>query len=148
MADLNRRGFFGAIFGVASTAATGALAQGLSAKTSDVDEDDYYDEPILVDMVGTVLWYDPKKSYGMIQPDAFVPEVLVYIVALRASGFQTVKAGARIHFQAIKHKPSRGFRTWQIYTIDGFPGVKEKLPKLSEPSMFARLAESMAKNNS
>jgi cold shock protein len=75
------------------------------------------DEPSLFDRLigphqvfevsGTVRWFDAAYGYGFIAPDDGGPTILLHIVCLRAGGYQTAVAGARIVCKVIQRPKGR-----------------------------------------
>lgn len=57
------------------------------------------DEEIRADVLevsGSVKWFDPGKGYGFILPDEDLPDILLHVSCLRRDGFQTAYEGSRI----------------------------------------------------
>ncbi len=48
---------------------------------------------------GTVKWFNSKKGYGFIQPDAAGQDVFVHISALEQSGMSTLNEGQKISYE-------------------------------------------------
>jgi cold shock protein len=46
---------------------------------------------------GTVKWFDPNKGYGFIRSD-HGGDVFVHVIALQASGLQTLQEGEAVEF--------------------------------------------------
>ena len=63
----------------------------------------------LIEVVGTIKWFDASKGYGFIIPDNGMPDVLLHVTCLRRDGFQTAYEGARVVCEALD-RPSRGCR--------------------------------------
>ena len=51
---------------------------------------------------GIVKWFDPRKGYGFIQPDAGEREVFVHISALTRSGLIDLREGQKISYELME----------------------------------------------
>jgi CspA family cold shock protein len=49
--------------------------------------------------VGKVKWFDSKKGFGFIQPEAGGKDVFVHISAVERSGLDGLAEGQRVHFE-------------------------------------------------
>lgn len=84
-----------------------ALADGLSDKNL----------ADLIEISGTVKWFDGAKGYGFIlADDASYGDVLLHITCLRRDGYQAAPEGARV-FCEVK-KGERGFQVFRILNLD------------------------------
>jgi cold shock protein len=71
----------------------------------------------LIEISGTVKWFDGAKGYGFILADDTVyGDVLLHITCLRRDGYQAAPEGARIICE-IK-KGERGFQVFHIISLD------------------------------
>ena len=50
----------------------------------------------VIEVTGTIKWFDVSKGYGFIVPDNGLPDVLLHVTCLRRDGFQTAYEGARV----------------------------------------------------
>ena len=86
------------------------------------DEDGSLDEagndaaPRLVEIAGTIKWFDVSKGYGFIVPDRGGGDVLLHVTCLRRDGYQTAQEGARIVCEAVAR--DRGFQALRIISMD------------------------------
>ena len=48
---------------------------------------------------GIVKWFNPKKGFGFIQPDAGGKDVFVHISALTEAGIPNLKEGQKISYE-------------------------------------------------
>jgi cold shock protein len=48
---------------------------------------------------GEVRWFNRKKGFGFIRPDAGPRDVFVHISAVRRAGFETLDDGQRLEFE-------------------------------------------------
>lgn len=49
-------------------------------------------------LTGKVKWFDSRKGFGFIQPDAGGPDVFVHISAVERSGLSGLNEGQRVSF--------------------------------------------------
>jgi CspA family cold shock protein len=66
----------------------------------------------LVEVAGTIKWFDVAKGYGFIIPDNGMADILLHATVLRREGFQIVYEGARVVVEA-----TQGRRGWQVFRI-------------------------------
>jgi cold shock protein len=70
----------------------------------------------LIEIAGTIKWFDVGKGYGFIIPDNGQQDVLLHITCLRRDGYQTAYEGARIVVEAFAR--DRGFQAFRILSMD------------------------------
>lgn len=70
----------------------------------------------LIEITGTIKWYDASKGYGFIVPDNGMPDVLVHATCLRRDGYQTAYEGTRVVCEAQRRQ--RGFQAFRILSMD------------------------------
>jgi CspA family cold shock protein len=70
----------------------------------------------IVEVVGTIKWFDISKGFGFIVPDADMPDVLLHVTCLRQDGYQTALEGARIVCEAVKGQ--KGLQALRIISVD------------------------------
>lgn len=70
----------------------------------------------LVEVSGSVKWFDVSKGYGFIVPDDGTPDILLHISCLKRSGQQSVAEGARIVVEAMRRQ--RGLQAFRVLSID------------------------------
>ena len=70
----------------------------------------------LVEVSGTIKWFDAGKGYGFIVPDDEMPDVLLHVTCLRNGGFQTALEGARVVCEASRQE--RGYQAFRIISMD------------------------------
>ena len=70
----------------------------------------------LVEVTGTIKWFDVSKGYGFIVPDDGMPDVLLHATCLRRDGYQTAYEGARIVCEAQRRQ--RGLQAFRIISMD------------------------------
>ena len=52
--------------------------------------------PDVLEVSGSIKWFDPSRGYGFIVPDEDLPDVLLHVTCLRHGGLQTAYEGARV----------------------------------------------------
>jgi cold shock protein len=70
----------------------------------------------LVEIAGTIKWFDIGKGYGFIVPDSGLPDVLLHVTCLRRDGYQTAYEGARIVVEAFAR--DRGYQAFRVLSMD------------------------------
>jgi len=70
----------------------------------------------VIEIGGTIKWFDADKGYGFILPDDGSSDILLHVTCLRAGGFQTAYEGARIHCQVLVRP--RGQQAFRIISMD------------------------------
>lgn len=70
----------------------------------------------LVEVSGTIKWFDAAKGYGFIVPDAGGPDVLLHVTCLRRDGFQTALEGARVICEAARR--AKGLQAFRVISLD------------------------------
>jgi cold shock protein len=66
----------------------------------------------LIEVAGTVKWFDVAKGYGFIIPDNGMADILLHATVLRREGLQIVYEGARVLVEA-----TQGRRGWQVFRV-------------------------------
>ena len=75
------------------------------------------DVPVdIIEVVGTIKWFDVSKGFGFIVPDNDLPDVLLHVTCLRQDGYHTALEGARIVCEAVKGQ--RGLQALRIISVD------------------------------
>ena len=83
----------------------------------------------LIEIAGTIKWFDISKGYGFIIPDEpRFGDVMLHVTCLRRDGFQTALEGARVVCE-IKGG-ERGFQTFRVISMDNSTAVN---PAGAEP---------------
>lgn len=70
----------------------------------------------LVEISGTIKWFDVSKGYGFIVPDDGTADVLLHATCLRRDGYPTAYEGARVVCEAQRRQ--RGFQAFRILSMD------------------------------
>ena len=70
----------------------------------------------LVEISGTIKWFDASKGYGFIVPDNGSPDVLLHVTVLRRDGYQTAYEGARLICECVQRQ--KGYQAFRIVSMD------------------------------
>jgi cold shock protein len=70
----------------------------------------------LVEISGTIKWFDVSKGFGFIVPDDGSADVLLHVTCLRRDGFQTAYEGARVVCEAV-HR-AKGLQAFRVLSMD------------------------------
>ncbi|MEJ8573779.1 cold-shock protein [Microbaculum marinum] len=70
----------------------------------------------VVEIVGTIKWFDAGKGYGFIVPDNGLPDVLLHVTCLRRDGYQMAYEGARIVCEALSRP--KGMQAFRVVSMD------------------------------
>jgi CspA family cold shock protein len=70
----------------------------------------------VVEVAGSIKWFDVAKGYGFILPDEGRGDVLLHVTCLRRDGFQTAYAGARI--VCLAKRGDRGLQAFRVLSVD------------------------------
>lgn len=86
------------------------------AETSSIALDREEGGLALVEVAGTIKWFDVAKGYGFIIPDDGGADILLHVTTLRRSGFQTAYEGARIVCEA--QERIKGMQAFRVIALD------------------------------
>ncbi len=75
----------------------------------------------VIEVVGTIKWFDAGKGYGFVVPDNGMPDVLLHVTCLRRDGYQTAYEGARIVCEALDRP--KGLQAFRILSMDDTSAV-------------------------
>ncbi|MGL4324265.1 MAG: cold-shock protein [Beijerinckiaceae bacterium] len=75
----------------------------------------------LVEVTGSIKWFDVARGYGFIVPDDGGPDILLHISALKRDGFLTAIEGARVMVEAVARP--RGFQVFRVISMDNSTAV-------------------------
>ena len=70
----------------------------------------------VLEIVGSIKWFDVSKGFGFIVPDDDLPDVLLHVSCLRDDGYQTAYEGARVVCQAVRK--ARGLQAFRVLSMD------------------------------
>ncbi len=79
----------------------------------------------ILEIAGTIKWFDVSKGFGFIVPDNGEKDVLLHVTCLRAGGYQTAYEGARVHCQVLKRP--RGMQAFKIFSMDESTAIHPSL---------------------
>ncbi|MEP7241892.1 MAG: cold shock domain-containing protein, partial [Devosia sp.] len=55
----------------------------------------------VIEIAGSIKWFDVAKGFGFIVPDDGRADVLLHVTCLRRDGYQTAYEGARVVVEAL-----------------------------------------------
>ena len=70
----------------------------------------------VLEVAGSIKWFDVAKGYGFIVPDNGLPDILLHVTCLRRDGFQTAYEGARVIVEVLDRP--RGLQALRILHMD------------------------------
>jgi len=70
----------------------------------------------LIELTGSIKWFDVSKGYGFIVPNNGLPDILLHVSCLRRDGYQLANEGARVVAEVLKRP--RGLQAIRILSID------------------------------
>ncbi|MTI17573.1 cold-shock protein [Rhodobacteraceae bacterium RKSG542] len=70
----------------------------------------------VLEIAGTIKWFDIGKGFGFIEPENGMPDVLLHVTCLRRDGYQTAYEGARVVCEVL-NRP-RGLQALRILSMD------------------------------
>lgn len=70
----------------------------------------------VIEISGTIKWFDASRGYGFIVPDNGMPDVLLHVTCLRRDGFHAAYEGSRVVCEALKRP--RGMQAFKILSMD------------------------------
>lgn len=93
----------------------------MSEKSQDLGRSAFVDHDsdgeIVVEVAGSIKWFDIAKGYGFIAPDnAAHGDVMLHVTCLRRDGFQTALEGSRIVCEA--KQGQRGLQAFRVISMD------------------------------
>ena len=88
----------------------------------------------LVEIAGSVKWFDVSKGYGFIVADGGEGDVLIHVTVLRRDGFQTIFEGSRVVAEAQRRE--KGLQVFRVLSVT--PGEGEHLSQLPPARLRAR----------
>jgi CspA family cold shock protein len=82
----------------------------------------------VLEVSGSVKWFDPSKGYGFIVPDEDLPDVLLHVTCLRRGGFQTACEGAHAVCEVVRSP--KGLQAVRVYSMDNSTAIRpSQLPQ-------------------
>jgi CspA family cold shock protein len=99
----------------------GGMADRISSKGISLFEEMAADPVDLIEITGTIKWFDVAKGFGFIIPDNGLGDVLLHVTCLRRDGYQTILEGTRI--VALIQKRDRGYQAFRILSMDSSTAI-------------------------
>jgi CspA family cold shock protein len=75
----------------------------------------------LIELTGSIKWFDVSKGYGFIVPDNGLPDILLHVSCLRRDGYQVAHQGARVVTEVLMRP--RGLQAFRILSMDDSTAV-------------------------
>ncbi len=76
----------------------------------------------LIEVAGTIKWFDASKGYGFIVPDNGASDILLHVTCLRRDGFQTAYEGARVVVEVLDRP--KGMQAFRVLSMDESTAVR------------------------
>lgn len=70
----------------------------------------------VIQVAGSIKWFDVAKGYGFIVPDNEMQDILLHVTCLRRDGYQTAYEGARVIVEVLDRP--RGLQALRILHMD------------------------------
>lgn len=70
----------------------------------------------VIEIAGSIKWFDVAKGYGFIVPDNGEGDILLHVTCLRRDGYQTAYEGARVVCEVLDRP--RGLQAFRILSMD------------------------------
>jgi CspA family cold shock protein len=70
----------------------------------------------ILEIAGTIKWFDAAKGYGFIVPDNGLTDILLHVTCLRRDGLHTVPEGARVVCEVLRR--AKGLQALRVLSID------------------------------
>ena len=107
------------------------LASCMGAKDGKLERHVFRDHqaaPDVIEVSGSIKWFDPSKGYGFIVPDRDLPDILVHVTCLRGANLQTAYEGTRVVCEAVQ--TPKGLHAVRILAIDESTAIRpSQLPQ-------------------
>jgi CspA family cold shock protein len=90
----------------------------------------------VLEIAGSIKWFDASKGYGFIIPDNGLADILLHVTVLRRDGFQTAYEGARVVCEVLQRP--RGLQAFRIISMDETTAVHpSQLPQRTHVTVVA-----------
>jgi CspA family cold shock protein len=76
----------------------------------------------LIEVTGTIKWFDASKGYGFIVPDNGASDILLHVTCLRRDGFQTAYEGARVVVEVLDRP--KGMQAFRVLSMDESTAIR------------------------
>jgi len=90
----------------------------------------------LIEVAGTIKWFDASKGYGFIIPDNGMPDVLLHVTCLRRDGYHTAYEGARVVCEVLDRP--KGLQAFRVLSMDESTAVQ---PAQTAPARTHHIVE-------
>ena len=70
----------------------------------------------VLQIAGSIKWFDVSKGYGFIVPDGGGKDVLLHVTCLRRGGFTTAQEGSRVVCEVVARE--RGYQALRVISMD------------------------------
>ncbi|MEJ8474494.1 cold-shock protein [Roseibium algae] len=70
----------------------------------------------VIEVAGSIKWFDVAKGYGFIVPDNGEEDILLHVTCLRRDGYQTAYEGAHVVCEVLDRP--RGLQAFRILSMD------------------------------
>ncbi|HEV7449065.1 MAG TPA: cold-shock protein [Candidatus Paceibacterota bacterium] len=80
----------------------------------------------VIEITGSIKWFDVSKGYGFIIPDNGLPDVLLHVTCLRRDGYQTAYEGARVVLETLQRP--KGLQAFRILSMGESTAVDYERP--------------------
>ncbi|RTM01755.1 cold-shock protein [Ancylobacter aquaticus] len=70
----------------------------------------------VLQLAGSIKWFDLSKGYGFVVPDDGSGDVMLHVTCLRRGGFTTAQEGARVVCEVVARE--RGFQALRVLSMD------------------------------
>jgi CspA family cold shock protein len=104
------------------------MASGLGPKSSgafpepeDTGELLDHESVSIIELTGTIKWFDVSKGFGFIIPDNGMPDVLLHVTCLRRDGYQVAYEGARVVCEVLQRP--KGLQAFRVISMDDSSAV-------------------------
>src|SRR5262245_8913204 len=75
----------------------------------------------VLEVAGSIKWFDASKGFGFIVPDEPLPGIFVHVTGLRRGGYQTALEGARVVCEVLPGP--RGLQAVRVLAMDNSSAV-------------------------
>ncbi len=92
-------------------------AAGVDTSVDRLEDSIQNEAPVdLIEIAGTIKWFDVAKGFGFIVPDNGMADVLLHVTCLRRDGYQTAYEGARIVCEVLER--DKGLQAFRVLSMD------------------------------
>ena len=112
-----RQGYSGGVWGVMTSDGVGPKGPGTGVGPErDFGGEIGEESASVIELSGTIKWFDVSKGYGFIIPDNGMADVLLHVTCLRRDGYQVAYEGARVLVEVLQRP--RGLQAFRILSMD------------------------------